>query len=230
MAKRGSTRRAQTGDDEFAWQTPDGEDDAPKKKKKKSKTTGKSKSAAGDDSARSSKGSLKNSSSTRKKASGKSSARRKRESGDDEDFGEGSTRRKRATPAPKKGVDPVIPISIISVTLLICLGIFLMNRGPQKIKTDENKEFEAAKKMQEEGMTAFKEFNKAKKSGPPDMVVKKGHEATQKLQKAMDMMNAVLDKYRDKEGMLPPNLEGYERDMSEIGTILVDIEKSGQLR
>tara|TARA_B100000965_G_scaffold190671_1_gene159156 strand:- start:136 stop:570 length:435 start_codon:yes stop_codon:yes gene_type:complete len=142
----------------------------------------------------------------------------------------GSGRRRRAAPAKKKGVDPIIPISIVSVTLLLCLGIFLMNRPSGKIVVNEDNEFQKAMDLKEEGMQAFREFNKYKKDGPPAKEIEAHDLAVKKLQAAMDQINSVLDKYRDKEGMLPPKYEGYESEMGQIAQVLVDLEKSGRIK
>jgi hypothetical protein len=241
MAKRsrggGSTRRRarkrdpepeeeeEEGDDDFAWESPAETKKKKKKKSSKGKTSAKRKGSA---SARSSRKS--GSSSTRKKASSStrksgSARRRRRDSEDDDDDEMGNSgRRRRAGPAPKKGVDPIIPISIISVTLLVCLGIFLLGRKPKKIVVDDNTGFETAMSLKKEGMAAFREFNKYKRDGPPDMEVKKAKETITKLQAAIDELNLVFDKYRDAEGFLPKKYEGYEKDYSEMSRIVIDVQ------
>ncbi|HBP22551.1 MAG TPA: hypothetical protein DEA08_32825 [Planctomycetes bacterium] len=118
----------------------------------------------------------------------------------------------------------------MSVTLLLCLGIFLMNRPSGKIVVNEDNEFQKAMDLKEEGMQAFREFNKYKKDGPPAKEIEAHDLAVKKLQAAMDQINSVLDKYRDKEGMLPPKYEGYESEMGQIAQVLVDLEKSGRIK
>lgn len=205
-----------------------------KTKSSKSKTS----SARSKSSSAKSKSTSSSSRTKRKTGSGKgtsarksASARRRRDSEDDDDDLGDSGRRRRAPAPKKKGIDPVIPISIVTISLLLFVGALVMgNKKPAKQK-DENVEWTAALEKKKEGMQAFREFNKYNRDGPPDMAVKKNKEALALLTEAVDMMNAVLDPKRDPEsGMLPKSLEGYEKDLSEISRILIDLQKSGKLR
>lgn len=192
------------------------------KKKKSSKSkSARSKSAdGGTGSTRSKKrGGGTGSSSTRKSGS----ARRKRSSGED-DVGN-SGRRRRAAPPKKKGVEPIVPISIVTATILICIGLFMFLNKPQPKVVNEQNDWEAAKKLEEEGMEAYRQFVAARSKDQPDVTKRKREEAILKLRSAVEAMNAVLDPKRDAEGMLPDDFEGYERDLSQISKYLIDLEK-----
>jgi hypothetical protein len=231
--RRKGRREAEDEDDgdEFEWkpkkkkskkgtgrtERSTGRSSSTKKKKSKSKSA-RSKSADGG-STRSKKRSGGTSSSTRKSGS----ARRKRASGDD-DVGN-SGRRRRAGPPKKKGVEPIVPISIVTATILICIGLFLfLNKEPPKVVNEQN-DWEAAKKIEEEGMAAYREFLAARKLDQPDVTKHKREAAILKLRAAVEAMNAVLDPKRDAEGMLPDEFEGYERDLSQITKYMIDLEK-----
>ncbi len=224
------------GEDDFAWQ--------PKKKKSSKKGTGrserpstgrssstkkksKSKSArsksadAGTGSARTKKRSSGGTSSSTRKSG---SARRKRSSSG-EDEGGTSSRRRRAGPPKKKGVEPIVPISIVTATILICIGLFFFLNKPQPVVVNEQNDWEAAKKIEEDGMEAYREFLAARKLDQPDITKHKREKAILKLREAVEAMNRVLDPKRDAEGMLPAEFEGYERDLSQITKYMIDLEK-----
>ena len=218
--------------DDFAWQ--------PKKKKSSKKPTGRSERPTGSSSTKKSKSARSKSSdgaasSTRSKkkkigagadSTRKSgSARRKRPPSDDGDEDGNSGRRRRAAPPKKKGVDPIVPISIVSATVLICIGLYLfLNKTPPP-QIREDLSWDSAKKLEEEGMAAYGAFVKARDQDQPDVTKRKRTEAIAKLKQAVDAMNAVLDPKRDKDGYLPDEFEGYERDLSQIAKYLIDLEK-----
>lgn len=231
------------GEDDFAWQPKKkskkgtgrserpGRSSSTKKKSSKSKSS-RSKSSEGargkssegargrsSDSTRSKKKGGGSSSSTRKSGS----ARRKRPSGDDDDVGN-SGRRRRA-PAKKKGVEPIVPISIVTATILICIGLYFFLNKPQPVVVNEEDDWSAAKKLQEEGMEAYGAFVRSRAKDQPDISKHKREEAILKLRSAVEAMNLVLDPKRDDEGYLPKEFEGYENDLSQIAKYLIDLEK-----
>lgn len=237
--------------DDFAWQSPKkksskgkkstGRSERPerspssstKKSSTKTSTKGSTRGKSGRTSSEGSgkaKSTSSKSASTKKKSGGASSstrksgsARSKRASGE-EDLGN-SGRRRRAAPAKKKGVDPIIPISIVTVTILLCVGmLFVFNREPPKQVNEEN-DWATAKALEDEGMNIYREFLAARKSDQPDVIKHKREEAIKKLTQAVEAMNAVLDPKRDAEGMLPADFEGYETDLSRISRYLIDLEK-----
>lgn len=231
--RRKGRREAEDEDegDDFEWKpkkkksskkgtgrTSRGSSSSTKKKKSSKSKSARSKSADGGGSTRSKKRGGGTSSSTRKSGS----ARRKRSSGED-DVGN-SGRRRRAAPK-KKGVEPIVPISIVTATILICIGLFMFLNKPQPKVVNEQNDWEAAKKLEEEGMEAYRQFVAARKKDQPDITKHKREEAILKLRAAVEAMNAVLDPKRDAEGMLPDEFEGYERDLSQITKYMIDLEK-----
>jgi len=224
------------GEDDFAWQPKKkkskkgtgrserpstGRSSSTKKKKSSKSKSARSKSADGSGSTRSKKRGGGTSSSTRKSGS----ARRKRSSSGEDDTVANSGRRRRAGPPKKKGVEPIVPISIVTATILICIGLFFFLNKPQPKVINEQNDWEAAKKIEEEGMAAYGEFLAARKLDQPDITKHKREAAILKLRAAVEAMNAVLDPKRDAEGMLPPDFEGYERDLMQITKYMIDLEK-----
>ncbi|MCO5166175.1 MAG: hypothetical protein M9894_07380 [Planctomycetes bacterium] len=235
MAKK-STRRHDPDLEDEAY-----DDDPPPRKKgsgraeKPSKTssTGKRKSAdAGSSRERngassvSRKGGLKD--------SGKRSAASGRRGGSSDD-GEmnSSARRRRAAPGPKKQDNTlVIGISVVSITLLLVIGIFVINsRGPTGSHVDQVKEFDDYKRLDQEAMAAFREFNRAEKAGEAGLARQKSTEAHQKWTAAVDILNKILDYHRDPStGNVKAEYEGYEEELSRIAQHLVDLEKRSTVR
>ncbi len=249
MARRRSARRSEpdvdddAGDDEFAWQ--------PKKKKKKSKTGKKKRISSTGESARSTgrrsssgesdrsgkrkrTGSVKTSKTSGSAKLGGSSRRKKSRRSESEDDSSSSTRRRRSGRTPlrkKKGINPVLPISIVTGTILLCLIIVIWsNTRPEKIVDDHPARLQEADAVTKEGMLAYRAWNKARASGNAKVELSKNREAHDKLVQAMEMYNAVLDPYRGGDDMLPPEYEGYERPLQEIAKHLVDLEKGSRLR
>jgi soluble cytochrome b562 len=208
-------------------------EEAPRKKgsaKLGKSTTGKRKSAEPE--ARERHGS----SSVNKKAlkdSGKrksATSRAKRpsaEDDEDEDVTSSSARRKRA-PGPKKKDNTVLIVSIISMTLLLIAGVIVVRQvkkpGPVR---DEKVDYQAFQKLRDEGMTAFREFNKAMKDGNAALAKQKNKLALDKLQAAMVEIEKVLADKRDANGMLHKDYEGYEEELSQMAQVMVDLEKRG---
>jgi Sec-independent protein translocase protein TatA len=232
MAKRGSARRS--ADDEV----DDAADDAApaddmawgaKKPKKDSGRTGrpdsvKSKKKSADDLPAKSK------KDTGKHAGLKDSGKRKKRSAEDEggdgDDMSSSARRKRVVPKKKQDFSPVMIISAISLTLILCVGIVLMNKGRTPVAgRDDTKTFDEFKKLKEEGLKLFGEFNAAAKTDNAALAQQKGEAAHAKLTEATEKLNALLDNYRRPDGTLPPEYEGHEQEYEAIAPRLVDIEK-----
>jgi hypothetical protein len=239
-------------DDEFAWQSPK------KKKKKKSKSaTGRKKrskktsgrsssgrsSGEGKKKSRSATGKRKRASgsaklagsSKRSSSSARSSGRRRRSSSGDDDGGTSGRRRGRSgrppIPRKKQGINPIVLISMFTGTILLCAIIIVAATSkPEKQVDNQPARLESADAVAAEGMAAFRAWNKAKREGNAAAESAKWKESHSKLQKAVDMYNEVLDQYRDKEGYLPPEYEGYEKPLSEISKHLIDLEKSGKVR
>lgn len=233
MAKK-STRREPEPDsdveDEDEAADADESDEAPVKKKGSARLGKSGKTSA--TGKRKSSDSAKTTSSAKSKAL-KDSGKRKAAAKDDEDEGEeltGSARRRRPMPAKKKNDQQmvVIGVSIISVAVLLAIIIVVFNKkrtpGPQR---DENAEYNDFKRVRDEGMTAFREFNRAESQGNANLSRQKHGEAHQKLQRAMDMLEKILANKRGPDGMLPKEFEGYEDDLQDIATHLVDLEKRG---
>jgi hypothetical protein len=229
MAKK-STRREPDPDLE------DDEDDveldeAPPKKKGSARLDKSSKTSA--TGKRKSTDSAKTTSSAKSKAL-KDSGKRKSAARDDDDEAEpeltGSARRRRPLPVKKKNDQQmiVIGVSIISIALLMAIGIVIFNKKRTPLpQRDENKEYSDFKVVWDEGMNAFREFNRAESQGNATLSRQKHGEAHQKLQRAMDMLEAILSSKRNAAGDLPKEFEGYESDMQKIAEILVDLEKRG---
>ena len=229
MAKK-SARREPDPDLEDEELELDSEEEAPKKSKKDSaklgkSSTGKRKSAEANNSSSVNKKSLKESG-KRKSATGRAK-RPSAEDEEDDDVTTSSARRKRAVP-PKKKDNTVMLISIVSMTVLLVLGIVIINskRTPVDGK-NEQIQYDVYKKLRDEGMVAFREFNKASKDGNAALAKQKHKLALTKLQGAMEEIEKVLADKRDANGMLHKDFEGYEEDLSEIAQVIVDLEKRG---
>lgn len=181
------------------------------------------------------------SSSISKKASLKDSGKRKTATGrakrppseDDDDDGEvtsSSARRKRAVPAKKKD-NTVVLISVITMTVLLVIGVIVINKGrAPKPQRNEQVEYGDFKKLWTEGETAFRAFNTAEKAGDAAVAKQKHDEAHRKLTAALDALEKILADKRGPDGMLPTEYEGYEEDQSKISTLLYDLGKRGTLR
>ena len=240
MPKRTSRQRQEADvdvmDDEFAWESPKTTKKKKKKKKKrtsaapaaeepeerprKKKKSTKSKTASTSAKRRSSKAATP---STRSKRSG--SARRS--SADGEGL---ATSGRRRGPAPKKKNDnTVMIVSAVSVALLLVFGlIFIMNRGPAEEPRNEETMMQSALDHKNAGMKAFQEWNAARRGNDVALEKAKHKEALDHLQAAIDGINSVLDEHRDAEGFTLPEYEGYEKDLSEISQLIIDLEKSGR--
>lgn len=239
MAKKGSARRQPDPD----LEDEELELDAPPKKKSSARvdksssaksSTAKRKSAEGgaskNGSSSVSKKSLKESG-KRKSASGSNPAASGRRSGGSDDDMGGSSRRRRAAPAKKKDNTVVIGVSVLSVTLLLVLGIVVINKNRTPVQThDEQAQFDDYKKWDQEAMAAFREFNKADKEGNAGVANAKRKEAHDKWTKAIDILNGILENHKGADGYTLPEYEGYEEELSRITTYLVDLEKRGSLR
>ncbi|RMG08025.1 MAG: hypothetical protein D6731_22555 [Planctomycetota bacterium] len=244
-------------EDEFAWQSPPKKKKKKKSatgRKKRSKTaTGSTRRSSGKTTTRSKrrsstsktsaagpKGSARRkgdrlSESTRKKkpaASQRGSGRRRRPSEDD-DLGGSGRRRSRSgrppMPRKKQGANPVVLVSILTGTLLLCAIIyFALNSGPTKIVEDQPAVLQQADDVAAEGMEAFRRWNRAKREGNAQQELAAWREAHSKLTQAVDLYNSVLDKYRGTDDQLPPEYEGYEEPLSQISQYLVDLEKGAR--
>lgn len=231
MAKRGSARRSADDDVDDAAEDEGSADDmawGAKKPKKDSGRTGrpdsvKSKKKSADDlPAKSKKDTGKHAG---LKDSGKRKKRSAEEEGGDDDMSS-SARRKRVIPKKKQDFSPVMIISAISLTLILCVGILLVRKGgtagPQR---NDQVSFDEFKKLKEEGLKLFGEFNAASKTDNAALAQQKGQAAHRKLTEAVEKLNALLDNYRRPDGTLPPEYEGHEQEYEAIAPRLVDIEK-----
>lgn len=235
MAKKGSARRQpdpDLEDEELELEAPPKKKSSARSDKASTKSSSiKRKSADGGSSKNGtssvSKKSLKESG-KRKSASGSNpAASGRRGSGDDEDLG-GSARRRRAAPPKKKDNTVVIGVSVLSVTLLLVLGIVVINKNRTPVQTvNEQADFEDYKKYDEVAMAAFRAFNKAEKEGNAAVAQAKHKEAHDGWTKAIDILNKILDNHKGPDGMTHPDYEGYEEELSRIATHLVDLEKRG---
>jgi hypothetical protein len=238
MAKRRTARNVDLdddgGDDDgYAWDSP-----PKKKKKKKKKSTGsmsgssRKKSSAGASARKSAR--AKKSGSARSKASGSarsrsSSGRRSGRSASGE-MNTSGRRRRGAPPAKKSDDKTVMLVSIVSITLILCVGIALFNKasapGPQ---VNHQSELDAARSLLDQGKAKFREYNAAKSAGQPSQQL--FQQALTSLQNGVDQMSQVLQQpqYVDAEGFTKPEYEGYETEMSEAAQLIIDLEKSGSL-
>lgn len=234
MAKK-STRRHDPdldGDEELDLEPPRKKGSGRSEKPSKTSSTGKRK-AADAGSSRERNGASSVSRKGGLKDSGKRSAASGRRSGSSDD-GEmnSSARRRRAAPGPKKKDNTiVIGISIVSITLLLVVGIAIINSGgPAKQHVDQVKDFDDYKKLDQEAMAAFREFNKAEKAGEANLARQKSTEAHKKWTAAVDILNKILDYHRSPSGDVNPEYEGYEEELSRIAQHLVDLEKRSTVR
>jgi hypothetical protein len=233
MAKKSARREPDPDlEDEELELEPSDEDEAPRKKSAKlgKSSTGKRKSADPDKPGSSSvnkKAGLKDSG-KRKTATG----RAKRPSAEDEDEdGEvtsSSARRKRAVP-PKKKDNTVVLISVVTMTILLVIGVIVINKNrTPRANRDEKVEYQGFQKLRDEGMAAFREFNKAMKDGNAALAKQKNKLALEKLQAAMEAIEKVLADKRDPStGFVHKDYEGYEEELSEMAQVMVDLEKRG---
>lgn len=242
MAKR-STRRSSGDaglDDPYAWKGDKKSTGKKKRKKKRSSSADpeveevdeapRRRSSKSKKTTKRSKGSSARSSSSTSSARGTSarkSARGTRKSGrsSSEEGSASSARRRRAPPPKKKGADPIIFISIITATLLICGGIiFVSNMGGTEIVKDEQALFDQAKDLQEKGMKAYRDWNQAIRDGNSQLELDKHKEALQALQDSMAKLDEAL---KDHQG--DPEYEGYDSMYMDLTQHLIDLEKGGRV-
>ncbi|MBL4846796.1 MAG: hypothetical protein JKY65_14835 [Planctomycetes bacterium] len=131
----------------------------------------------------------------------------------------------RQSGSSRKGFNPIVAISALSAAILISMGLFLLVNQAPPPAVNENLDWGKAKRLEEEGMAAYGAFLVARREGQPDLTEQRRQEAIDKLRAAVDAMNAILNPKRGIEGYLPPHLEGYERDLSQIAKYLIDLEK-----
>ena len=244
MAKRSksSARRSELhDDDEFAWQTP-------KKKKKKKKKKRSTDSASGTEgsgrtrstkkkSTRSRSGKSKRKSAREELAgssrSSRSSSRSSRKSGRRPGSGahelEGSGRRRRVPAKAKKGINPVIPISAVTLSLLLFVGVLIFRNDPPPPARDEPQMLEDARKTMAEADKAYSAWNAAKRSKDADAEAEHHREAIALYEKADSQLGAVLDKYRTEDDQLPDAYGHYEADEVHISKRLQDLAKGARL-
>lgn len=227
MAKKGSARR-QPGpdleDEELELEAPPRKKSSARTEKPSKSSSVKRKSAEGH--ATSKKSSVKDSG-KRKSASGSNPAASGRRSAGDDDVG-GSARRRRAAPPKKKDNTVVLGVSVVSITLLLVVGIVIFNKSRTPVVVrDEQKDFDDFKKYDQEANAAFREFNRAEKEGNAAVASAKRKEALEKWQKAIEILNGILDNHKGPDGFTLPEYEGYEDELSRITQFVVDLEKRG---
>lgn len=126
---------------------------------------------------------------------------------------------------------PLIPATVLSCGLLICVGVVLSwSRTQAPPPPNEPALWSRAKGLEEEGMSAYHAFVQGRRAGLSAAEQSRlRNRAIEQLGAAVEQMNAVLDPKRDEAGNLPPEFEGYEEDLSRIATYLVDLEKLSPL-
>jgi len=240
-------------DDEFAWQSPEPK----KKKKRKSKTSSVRSKSSSTKKDTGSSANLRASGKTKKRTSSaktppaktsssgkgarasssgvrKSGKRRPSGRSSAEDMNASGRRsgRRTAPAKKKKGVDPIIIVSLITGTLLLCGGIIAISKstGPTQDGRNEPAMMEQADKLRDEGMAAFREWSKAQRDGPPGVERAKHKEALSKLKRFMELMNDILEPHRDPStGMTSTEYEGWEEKMAEVAPYMVDLEKGAKM-
>lgn len=165
------------------------------------------------------------------------SARRASQSGEEELNGSG--RRKRPSngslPARRKqggGVPPVVIISVITCTVLL-VGVIIAYRATRQppVKVDHQEDIKRAETLRDEGIRAFRAWNKAKAEGL-ETEQQEWKNAHTKLTEAMDVINAVLDnpQYKDPQtGELLADYAGWTDLQAEIAPFLYDLGKGSVL-
>ena len=241
MAKRGTRRSGGDAglDDPYAWKGEEVKDkkSTGKKKRKKKRAAeaeeeapppAKARSAKSKKATGRSKRSTANASATASAARGDSARKSARKSSRSasEDGSASSARRRRALPAKKKGADPIVFISIITATLLICGGIVVVSRmGGTEVGKDEPALFDEAKALQEKGMRAFRDWNKAIRDGNGQLELEKHKEALDSLQASMAKLDEALEDHQND-----PDYEGYDSMYQDLTQHIIDLEKGGRLR
>ena len=74
-------------------------------------------------------------------------------------------------------------------------------------------------------MQAYQAWTRARASGDRALETSSNALARSKLGEAIDCVDQVLVNYRDVEGFVLPEYEGYEQILSEIAVHLIDLEK-----
>jgi len=202
------------------------------KSAKSNKASGSTKSGKSKSNSKSNKmsASSKTSGSARRKptkSSASSSARSsKRASGESA----GSGRRRRSAPPPrKKDNNTVVLVSICSITVILVIGVLAYRAAsaPAPAQNDQAK-LDRALQLKSEGMEAYRQWNNAKQSGDIQGEKAAWKTAHAKLTEAMDEFDALIrdPRYGDGTGTsFKPEYEGYDEEMSQIGTYLYDLGK-----
>ena len=131
------------------------------------------------------------------------------------------------------GRQGVVVLSIFTLTFMIC-GAILLIRLPSSnpAPADANNEqlvLDKADRLQGEGMAALREWNKARRDGDRVLEKQKHAEARSKLEASLETLERLLDRYRDSEGYLLPEYQGYEEQLSGISVCLGDLLKGSRL-
>ena len=133
----------------------------------------------------------------------------------------------------------VISLSILSLCVLISVTVVAVQQrealrtkllgGSTEEVRDEQKLLAEAEELQSIGLEAYKQWALARQAGDVPAELKRHKTACAKLQVAMEAYNALLEPYRDAEGFLLPEYEGYETELAQIGLHLHDLNRCARL-
>ena len=125
----------------------------------------------------------------------------------------------------------VLWVSLVTITLLTIGGIVVVNHSPPAPVHDDQARLDAALALIDQGEAAFKAWSRARDAGQPSQA--HHAEALRCLQQGVEDLQAVLHQpfYLDASGeFLKPEYEGYEAELSQAALLIIDLEKSTQLR
>lgn len=143
-----------------------------------------------------------------------------------------SSRQEHAAQPKSHRAQCVFLLTIVSFTALICGAVLYGKRHhahvPNQV-TNEQRILDEVDRLQAQGMAAYKEWSEARRDGDSAREKKTHTEALESFSAAMDTLNRLLDRYRDADGMLLPDYEGYEDQLSEISIRLGDLLRGARV-
>jgi hypothetical protein len=114
-----------------------------------------------------------------------------------------------------------VTVSLFGGAMLAAVG----HREQVVVRDDEPAMVKESSRLAREGLRAFQLWNAAVRQGQEAQAARHNKRARVLLTRAMDVLNAVLDSYRDAGGMLRPEYEGYEVPLADLARHLIDLEK-----
>lgn len=120
-------------------------------------------------------------------------------------------------------------IALVTITLIAIVGVVIVNRRPTAPVLDDQARLTAAVARIGEGKQAYQEWSRTQQAGQPDQAAHA--RALSGLQEGVEALQAVLFRppYVDEDGLLLPEFEGYENELSEAAQLIVDLEKGSSL-